>query len=63
MVADNGTRTVVNRRGANDGDPSTGGEWNGRASLAKRLGIVVEDTTNSNLYRAKADGTWSQIGS
>jgi len=61
-VTDNGTRTLINGRGTNDGDPNSTGEWNGYASAAYKMGATIEDTTNGPLYKAKSDGTWSQIG-
>jgi hypothetical protein len=62
-INDTGTRNVINGRGTNDGDPNTTGDWSGHADFCLLTGAVIEDTTNSNLYYPKSDGTYSQIGS
>jgi hypothetical protein len=59
----NGTRCVINGRSPNSGDPNSTGDWNGNHSLAINWGVMIEDTSNSNLYYPKSDGTFSQVGS
>jgi len=55
---DGGTRTVLNGKGENAGDPSSTGDWNGNGYE----GVIVRDTTNNNTYIYNA-GAWSQIAS
>jgi hypothetical protein len=35
-IADEGTRTIINGRGTNDGNPSTGGEFEKRAGTGRK---------------------------
>jgi hypothetical protein len=53
-VADDGTRTVVDGWGTNEGDPGSTGAWNGNG----REGAAVVDTTSgdSHVYRG---GSWN----
>ena len=60
-ISDSGTRTLINGRGTNSGDPSTEGEWNGHDDFAEETDATIHDETNDNLYKA-ADGSWIQIG-
>jgi len=62
LIRDNGERTLINGRGVNSGDPGAGGQWSGNDELAHSSDATIEDITNSNLYKAKSDGSWSQIG-
>lgn len=50
---DNGTRTLVNGWGTNNGDPNSTGEWNGNG----REGVSVVDTANSAKYTYRG-GSW-----
>lgn len=47
VVADSGTRTVINGVSVNAGDPDAAGAWNG---VAKWPGLVIQDTTNNIQY-------------
>lgn len=62
-LTDNGTRTVVNGRSTNNGDPSSTGQWNGNATLAHELGVTVWDTSTDpdTPYKAGPDGNWTSI--
>jgi len=63
-VDDRGTRTLINRWGTNDGDPTVEGEWQGHADYAGAMGATVWDTTTSpwTAYRAQPDGaTWHPV--
>lgn len=59
-VADDGTRTLINRWGTNEGDPSETGEWFGHAGYAGTMGATVWDTTTSpwTPHRATPNGKW-----
>jgi hypothetical protein len=61
-ITDNGTRTLINGRGTNAGDPTSTGQWNGNADYAETTDATIHDTANDNLYKAR-NGAWSQIGS
>lgn len=58
-VTDEGTRTLVNRWGTNDGDPDFEGEWNGHAGYAGSMNATVWDTSTDpwTAYRAQPDGS------
>lgn len=58
----NGTRLINNGRGENAGDPSSTGQWNGNAAFAEAQNVIVEDTSNNDLYMA-VGGSWVAIGS
>ena len=57
-VSDEGTRTLINRWGTNDGDPAVEGEWNGHADYAGSMNATVWDTSTDpwTAYRAQPDG-------
>lgn len=57
-IVDEGTRTLVNRWGTNDGDPSATGEWYGHAKYAGTMNATVWDVTTTpwTPYRATPDG-------
>ncbi|WP_323674337.1 right-handed parallel beta-helix repeat-containing protein [Halorubellus sp. PRR65] len=60
-IVDEGTRTLVNRWGTNDGDPNETGEWHGYAEYAGTMNATVWDVTSApwTPYRATPDGgTW-----
>lgn len=62
-VVDNGTRTVFNGRGTNDGNPNHSGEWNGHAEYAFRTGVTVWDTSRDQWrgYLADGNGNWLNV--
>jgi hypothetical protein len=64
-ITDDGERTLINRWGTNDGDPSAGnGEWRTSAGYAATMGATVWDTTKSpwRPYKAQPDGSnWIAI--
>jgi len=60
-ITRNGTRNLVEGRGVNAGDPSSGGDWSNSAPMAVRRNAVIEDTTNNTLYMA-VGGSYTQIG-
>lgn len=59
-ITDNGTRTLINGHGTNNGDPASTGDWNGEAAYAHDMGAVVWDTstTPDTPYLADPDGSW-----
>lgn len=61
-VADSGTRTVINGRGTNDGNPNERGEWNGHADYAFETGTTVWNTAGSRWepFVADGNGNWIQ---
>lgn len=59
-VSDSGTRTLINGRGTNAGNPQSVGQWSGNASYAESQNAIIEDTTNNNLYMA-INGSFVQI--
>lgn len=63
-VSDDGTRTLVNRWGTNDGDPNVTGEWRGHADYAGRMGATIWDTSGSNWtpYVVSPAGDWVEVG-
>lgn len=61
-VTDNGTRTLVNGRGTNNGNPQTTGDWNGHADYAYQQGATVWDTTTSPWSAWQADGAGNWVG-
>jgi hypothetical protein len=62
-LEDNGTRTIVNGKATNDGDPSSTGEWNGNAARAYKFDATVWDTSTSpsTPYKADENGNWVAI--
>lgn len=63
-IDDNGTRTLVNRWGTNDGDPNSTGEWNGHADYAGAMKATIWDTSTSPWtgYHATPNGSdWVAI--
>lgn len=60
-VVDEGTRTMVEGRSENEGDPAVGGQWNGHAETAARFDVTVEDTASDTLYKATTAGTWQRL--
>ena len=59
-IDDDGTRTLINGRGNNEGDPSSTGEWNAHADYAEDYDATIYDTANDDLYKA-VGGSWVQI--
>jgi hypothetical protein len=60
-VLDTGTRTLVNRRGENAGDPNSRGDWQGHADYAYLHNASVYDILNDCWYKPTANGDWTQI--
>jgi len=62
-LTDNGTRTIINGHGTNNGDPSSTGDWNGNAARAHKHGATVWDTSTSPAtpYKATPAGSWVAI--
>lgn len=63
-VSDDGTRTLVNRWGTNDGDPNLTGEWRDHAEYAGRMGATIWDTSGFEWtpYVVSPAGDWIEIG-
>jgi hypothetical protein len=64
-ITDNGNRTLINRWGTNDGDPSAGsGQWAGEVEYAGAMGATIWDTSTSpwTPYEAQPDGaSWVAV--
>lgn len=60
-VVDEGTRTIVDGRSENAGDPAVEGQWNGHAEAAAELDVVVENTEDGTLHEATEDGNWTRV--
>ena len=61
-VKDSGTRTIINGRGTNNGNPNQRGEWNGHADYAFETGATIWDTDGSQWrpFVADGNGNWIQ---
>lgn len=59
-ITDAGTRTLINRYGTNEGDPTTTGQWNGHADYAGIMGATIWDTSTTpwTKYEATPNGSW-----
>lgn len=60
-ISDSSTRGIINGVGINSGDPNSTGDWSGNEQRAEDYGVVIEDTSNNNLYMA-VGGSFAQIG-
>jgi hypothetical protein len=50
-VSDNGTRTVIEGWGTNEGNPTAGeGQWAGRSTYAYNTGATILDTVGGDVY-------------
>jgi hypothetical protein len=62
-VTDSGTRTMINGRSINLGNPATTGAWNTLAQKARTYGIIVENvsTNPSQFFVADSSYNWVRI--
>ncbi len=60
-IVDHGTRTVIDGRSENEGDPAVEGQWNGHGRTAADFGVTIRDTTTETRYKATKTGTWEHI--
>jgi hypothetical protein len=60
-MVDNGVRTIIDGVSENEGSPTLGGQWFGRAGTARELDVVVEDTETGTQYEATATGGWEEV--
>lgn len=56
-----GTRTIINGRARNSGDPNGTGDWENEEEYAREQNVLIRDTNNNEFYRAMTDSAFYQV--